>query len=377
MQRILILMSDTGGGHRAAAAAIASAIEFEFPGKYRVDLYDGLLSAAIFPFNHLDTIYFWIVTYAESLYGKIFHSTNRSWLTPIILRLLHFAISRRITEALRLYSPNLVISVHPLLTTVPRQILHSLYPSVPFVVVVTDLFNVHELWLDDEADLFIVPNVESRDEAIHAGVPAEKIRVSGLPIHLAFSQGVVQTKSDIRAKLGLDPTRTTVLLVGGGQGMGRLSDIAHQVAQSALPIQLVIIAGRNAALQRKLSSAAWKIPVSVQGFVTNMHDWMAASDILITKAGPATISEGMVAGLPILLSGFLPGQEEQNVTFVVREEIGAVCKNPAEIGQHLRQWLQEDRSALEKYSARARELARPRAALDIASMVNELVVSRN
>jgi 1,2-diacylglycerol 3-beta-galactosyltransferase len=376
MQRILILMSDTGGGHRAAATAIASAIEYEFPGRYRVDLYDGLLSAAIFPFNHLDTIYFFLVTYAESLYGRIFHSTNRSWLTPLVLRLVHFAISRRITEALRLHSPDLVISVHPLLTTVPRRILRSLGSPAPFVVVVTDLFNVHELWLDDEADLYILPNEESRSEALRAGIAADKIRLTGVPVNPAFSASAGQSKAALRQKLGLDPQTTTVLLVGGGQGMGSLYEIARQVSQTDLPIQLVVIAGRNKTLLKRLSSAQWNLPVSAQGFVTNMHEWMAASDLIITKAGPATICEAMASGLPILLSGFLPGQEEQNVAFVLREGIGRVCASPADIAKNIREWMGSDRTALERFGARARELARPRAAQDIALSVNELLAAR-
>ena len=57
--------------------------------------------------------------------------------------------------------------------------------------------------------------------------------------------------------------------------------------------------------------------VSMQGFVDNMEEWMAACDIVITKAGPGTIAESLIMGLPILLNGFVPCQEAGNVPYVV------------------------------------------------------------
>jgi 1,2-diacylglycerol 3-beta-galactosyltransferase len=143
-----------------------------------------------------------------------------------------------------------------------------------------------------------------------------------------------------------------------------------------LPIQLVVIAGRNRALYKKLCATTWQIPVSVQGFVTNMPEWMRAADALITKAGPGTISEALAYGLPILLSGFLPGQETGNVTFVEQNGVGVLRKNPEHIARTLREWLTPGNDTLTRLARRAQALARPRAALDIAQILDDLLTPR-
>jgi 1,2-diacylglycerol 3-beta-galactosyltransferase len=169
---------------------------------------------------------------------------------------------------------------------------------------------------------------------------------------------------------------TTVLLVGGGEGMGKLYEIARAISDANLPLQLLVIAGRNKALKEKLEATDWKMPVHVEGFVTNMPDWMRASDVLITKAGPGTIMEGLACGLPILLSGFLPGQETGNVTFVEQSGVGVLRREPEEIARTLQQWLTPGDETITRFSARAREMARPSAALDIAAILDDILTSR-
>ena len=200
----------------------------------------------------------------------------------------------------------------------------------------------------------------------------EKLCLTGEPVSLTFLDNGT-TKADTRAKLGLELAQKTILLVGGGEGMGKLYEIARAIDHARLPVQLVVIAGRNAALYRQLQSTAWQISVNAQGFVKNMPEWMRASDVIITKAGPGTISEAIVCGLPILLSGFLPGQETGNVTFVEQNGLGVLRKNPADIVTTLRQWLAPGNNTLEQFASRARELARPNAAIEIATALDELL----
>ena len=103
----------------------------------------------------------------------------------------------------------------------------------------------------------------------------------------------------------------------------------------------------------------------------------AAADVLVTKAGPGTIMEGLACGLPILLSGFLPGQETGNVTFVEQSGVGVLCEKPADIARTLGEWLSPGNDTITRFSARARELARPGAALDIASILDDILAARS
>jgi 1,2-diacylglycerol 3-beta-galactosyltransferase len=368
-------MSDTGGGHRSAAEAIASAFAREFPGRYAVALADGIARAARFPFSHAADWYLPTVTYAEFGWGALFHSTNNPAMVRLSLRFLDLVMGNGLHCLLRDQAPALVVSVHPLLTTIPRRALRAMGSRAPFITVVTDLFDAHALWFDREADLCLVPTDGARATARRFGMPDEKLRVVGLPVSLQFLANT-KSRAEHRAQLGLAPDRTTVLLVGGGEGMGRIYGIARAIAHARLPLQLVVIAGRNKALLRKLQTTTWEIPVSVQAFVTNMPEWMRASDVIITKAGPATLSEALTCGLPILLSGFLPGQEEGNVTFVEKSGVGVLRQSPKEIARTLGDWLAPGNDTLARFAARARELARPRAALEIAAILDAILTSR-
>lgn len=192
----------------------------------------------------------------------------------------------------------------------------------------------------------------------------------GLPVRPDFWQAAPE-KRDIRIKLGIDPDLPAILAIGGGDGVGGLKTIVTKLARD-LPkrlhhsqVQLVAICGKNEQLREWLSTQSWPISVIALGYVSNMSDWMTASDILCTKAGPGTIAESLIRGLPIVITGFLPGQEEANVRFVVNERVGAFAKKPDRIVSLVASWLSQP-DALSGMSARAQQLGRPHASLDIA-----------
>ena len=373
--RVLILMSDTGGGHRSAAEAIAAAFAREFPDRYQVTLVDAIARAAVFPFNHAADWYLPFTTYAEFLWRFLFHLTNHRVTARALLFCIDLLMGRGIRRVLREQSPDLVVTAHPILNAIPQRALRALGSPAPFVVVVTDLFSAHAVWFNPDADLTLVPTDGARQVGAQWKISPEKMRVVGLPVSLQFL-GNSKSRADHRAELGLAPDRAAVLLVGGGEGMGPLFEIARAIDRARLPLQLVVVAGRNRKLYDKLRAAVWQTPVSIQGFVTNMPDWMRASDVIVTKAGPGTISEALACGLPILLSGFLPGQEEGNVTFVQESGVGVLRDKPEEIARTLGEWLTPGNDTLARFGARARQLARPRAALEIADILNEILTAQ-
>ncbi|MEW5717692.1 MAG: glycosyltransferase, partial [Chloroflexota bacterium] len=326
--------------------------------------------AAIFPLNYAPESYLPFTTYFEWLWSLGFRVSNNRLVTRVVAPYLRFSIARGLREILREHQPDLVVSTHPVFVELGRRALREIGSRAPFVTVVTDLFDAHCFWFDPQVDLCTVPTEGARNVARKFGMPDEKLRVVGEPVSLKFVDSDI-TRDHARRKLGLAPDLTTILLVGGGEGMGPLEKIAHALDREHLPIQLVVIAGRNRVLYDKLRATRWQISVRVEGFVTNMPEWMRASDLIITKAGPGTICEAMACGLPILLSGFLPGQETGNVTFVEQSGVGVLRKNPNELARTLREWLTPGNATLARLAARAREHARPRAALDIAKILDE------
>jgi 1,2-diacylglycerol 3-beta-galactosyltransferase len=166
-----------------------------------------------------------------------------------------------------------------------------------------------------------------------------------------------------------------VLLLGGGAGLGAL----EQIAQALAPVlsdrggQLMVICGRNEALRARLARQRWPVPMHVAGYVDDMPVWMAAASVLVTKAGPGTIAEALACGLPMVLSGFVPGQETDNVRFVEENGVGVYRSDPQQIAAVVHDWLEPVNPALGAMRTRALALARPQAALHIAQALSQLI----
>lgn len=374
MERILIFFSDTGGGHRAAANALRDAFHYAFPKQYEIIFADGFKEYAPFPLNHIPDTYFPLTTYAPWLWGAMFHSSNARLSLPLSAHLDDFVLRRGCARAIRQHNPDLVISVHPLINRAACNALKELKPQVPFVTVVTDLFDAHGMWFSAASDLVIVPTQGAYERGLKWKFPREKLRVIGQPISLKFATSLTnESQSELRARLKLRQDLFTILLVGGGEGMGPLRAIARALDHSNLPIQLAIIAGRNVKLKKQLEQLPWRVPVNIQGFVDNMPDWMRASDLVITKAGPGTIMETLAAGKPMILSSYLRGQEEGNVKFVEETRVGVLRASPHAIVTQLRAWLDGNHDQLAEMQVNAKRAARPNAAVEIVQEIVKLL----
>jgi 1,2-diacylglycerol 3-beta-galactosyltransferase len=367
-KKILIVTSDTGGGHRSTAEAIAEAMHQLYGETCRVEIADAWAEHTPFPINRLGQLYGPLVNRGAILWKLIFHSTSNRRGMNFLVKILWPAIRKSMEDFLRQSNPDVVVSVHPVLTYFSIRALQEANLRIPFVTVVTDLVSLHPLWLCTEADSCLVPTEPAKERALANGLPPEKVKVVGLPVGLKFARGGGD-KGTLRDKLGLEQDRPTILVVGGGEGMGKVYKIARAIAKARVNAQLMVVAGRNKRLQRRLEKVDWEIPTTVFGFVTNMPKLMGASDVIVTNAGPSTISEALITGLPILLSGFVPGQEEGNVEYVINKGVGTWAEKPQRIADTLAQWLQPGNETLTHMAQKAQRLGRPQAALDIAAEI--------
>lgn len=197
----------------------------------------------------------------------------------------------------------------------------------------------------------------------------------GLPVADRFCQPVGDPIA-LRQKLGWPQDTRVVLLVGGGEGMGPIEKNALAIAKANLPITLVIIAGRNQELKERLEAHPWPMKTLVYGFVHEMPDFMRAANILVTKAGPGTISEALNAGLPMILYSRLPGQEDGNVDFVISEGVGVWAPKTSYIVSALKAWITHPRQ-LELAAEACCQAARPKAARQIAHILADRLGIRN
>lgn len=371
--RVLLLSSDTGGGHRASAAALSAAIEEALPGKVKVNIVDFWVDFAKGPFAKFPQQYAFLAKH-PFLWKTTYELTRFPPFRFLTESVFDTFCHQRVRQAFNDYAPDVIVSVHPLINTLSLHVLRNMAlatgrPRVPYVTVVTDLGGAHPTWFHPEADMTYVPTSAVETIASKCRVPAAKVRLIGLPVRSDF-WGPPPEKMQLRAQKGLLEDCPAILLIGGGDGVGKLGKIARVLSKrlhadvGPRGAQLVIVCGKNATLAESLRKQNYKIPVHVLGYVSDMSDWMAAVDIICTKAGPGTIAESLIRGLPILLHSYLPGQEAANVRYVVDHGVGEYATRPGRIAKTLSRWLTEP-GLMERMSVRAREFGAPRATQQI------------
>jgi 1,2-diacylglycerol 3-beta-galactosyltransferase len=358
--RVLFLFSDTGGGHRSAAEAIIEALELEFRGCFEIQLIDVFKQYAPPPLNLAPEAYPGLVRVPQ-MWGFGYKATDSHRRVRALTGAAWPYVRRAARRFAREQHPDLLVSVHPVLVT-PILKGYGLQRP-PFFTVVTDLVTTHALWYDRRVDQYVVPTEEARQRALACGVSESKLRVVGLPVAQRFCQPAGD-RAALRAGLDWPQELPVVLLMGGGEGMGPLHDVATAIARPGGPFALAVVCGRNQRLRQQLESLEWKVPVRIYGFERRIPQMMQAADLLVTKAGPGTITEAINAGLPMVLYSRLPGQEDGNVAYVVEQGVGTWAPGADRTAASVHQWLDDPR-ARQQATAACHRIA----AIEIARMI--------
>jgi 1,2-diacylglycerol 3-beta-galactosyltransferase len=366
LPRVVIFTANAGGGHRAAARSLSEALE----GQAHITFLSLMDDYMPFPFNTWSATYGPWVNYTPWLYRLVYRYGSSRDRVLATERALYPLVKPWIAKGLQTVHADLFISVHPLHTDLPIWLLSETGRRVPFVTVVTDPVTPPVAWFCPDVDLCVVATEQARSVAIGCGLDPHRVRVIGLPIRPAFMQARGQSKAAVRARLGLPPDLPLVLMTGGGAGIGKLRPLALAIAKRlkkhGTAGQMAIIAGRNKELQLLLRAERWPIPVEVLGFVDNMPDWLAAADLLISKAGPATLAEAACLGVPMLITDFVPGQEIGNLDWVVHNGAGVFEPTPRGIATLVNDLLRPGNPTLARMAKNAYAIARPEATFEIA-----------
>lgn len=374
MSRLLFLIADTGGGHRAAANAVARQLRDTAGSDYDIRILDPFAESSPALLTRGTALYGPLTRLAPWAWGGLWHVTNSrpavAALERSILRFVVPGIRNAATPP-----PAAIVSFHPLLNHAAVRAARRLEPRPPVLTVITDLVDIHTSWACSGVEAVVVPAPGGWDVCRRAGVAAGNCHQIGLPVEPRFATPPpsAEEKAELRRRLGLSPGRLVVLLVGGADGSGGLARKARALASAGLDIELVVICGRNRRCARRLSGLtdAHGRPVAVRGFVDNMPEWMRAADVVATKAGPATIAEALCWGLPVLLTFHLPGQERGNVQWIVESGAGRYVPTPQRLVDAVSELAASGSSALQRMQAAALRLAQPSATARIADLIDE------
>jgi len=382
-RKILVLMSDTGGGHRASAQALSRAMESLYPGRWECEILDIWTDYAAWPYKNFVSYYQYVAKRpmlwrALWLWGKfpLTRFAQERHCAYLNYRRFEACLRERVEEGL-----DAVVSVHPLCQTLPLKILDKLgrREDIPFVTVVTDLASAHPTWFHRAVDKCFVPSDSVYGIAKRCGLPDDKLELRGLPLREPFWRRESRPKEQVRRELDLPQDKPTVLVVGGGDGVGGIAKVAKSIAAELgdREASLVVVCGKNDVARADLEAHDWpgRVAVSVVGFVSNMDEYMAAADCIVTKAGPGTIAEAATRGLPTLLSSYLPGQEAGNVKFVTKQhKFGTFKRRPKKIAATVRDWFDDDasRQQMADHAVKAAKLhATTDIARDIANIISQ------
>lgn len=342
------------------------ALEQDHPGKVETSMVDVFKEYAPPPLDKAPDFYpdmarfpnLWGLGYRISDGPHAAYTDNAIW--PLISRAAHRLVREQDADC--------VVSVHPLFNAIYLRAAGVERP--PFMTVVTDLVTAHRLWYHPDADLCIVPTQAAAERAREEGVGPEKVRVLGLPVAQRFCVPEGDPRV-LRKALGWPQGCPMVLLVGGGEGMGPLEGTAKAIDRLELDFGLAVVAGRNTALKSKLMARDWAHPTFIYGFEQRMPDMMRAASLLVTKAGPGTITEALNAGLPMVLYSYLPGQETGNIEYVIDADVGLWAPGVPRTAEAVQWWLTNP----DRYDAAVsacKRAARPNAARDIAAQIVDL-----
>ena len=379
--RILIAYVTAGAGHRRAAEALAQAIRAALPGA-EVDCRDVLDDVSGLVRRGYPATYYFLIRYLSRVWGWCFELLD-AWpvhvVTQPIRRAWNLLVTRRFIARLRQRPPDLVVATHFLPADLFSACKQAGWLAAPLVVVVTDL-HPHRLWLSRQADAYVCGTDMGAAVIQWRGIPAERLHVLGIPTAAAFHEPV--SRPDAQQLFGLNASRLTALITSGGSTVGPFEPVvrALMALERVIPgrLQLLVVCGANAAAARRLnaSAAGQAMPVRVFGFIDTMPQAMAASDVVVTKAGGLTVMEALSRHLPLVIYHVIPGQERVNARYVCRHGAALLLHRPPEVAEAVRHLaMKPERLASMRDAAKA--LSRPDAAERIArEVVRPLVEGR-
>ncbi|GAB4546207.1 MAG: glycosyltransferase [Anaerolineae bacterium] len=365
MTHILFLMSDTGGGHRAACRAIQAALDILYPNQFTYAMVDVWKDYYPYPFNTMPQTYSKWVNWSPTTYEAQFWVNDRIFRLRTVSSAYVRRMYRPMHRLLKEHPHDMIVCVHSVFVRPMIYTLRRDGRTTPFVTVITDYALPTVLWYDPRVEKTLVPTEAAFQRGLRLKVPAERMVLTGAPVHPKFSQ-LKLTKAEARAALDWDQDALIVLMIGGGDGMGPLVATAKAVDEKPIHAQLVIIAGKNEALKRTLESRTWRHPTKVYGFVNNLEVFMRAADLLITKAGPATMTEAALMGLPMVISGAIRFQESPNVEYMVAQGAGVYAPGPRRVAAVVESILANNAAQLHKLAEGVTRIAQPDAIWNIA-----------
>ena len=365
--RILILTVPHGASHERASNALRTALLEIQPG-LTVEVVNALDHCAKWfrayynsyeiPLKYWPSLWGWIESFQDRQ-----GSTSPDWLNR--------RGAQPLFRFIQTFAPDVVVATEVGMCELVA--LHKRESGARFRLAGLELMDFHPAWVQPEVDLFLATHEDLAAELVAAGAPVARVLTCGQPIDPAFASPPDQLSA--RTRLGIEPQTPFILALFGGAGIAKPHRLLKQIKKLEKPYQVVFITGRNRRMETEIQKHVRGLAnCRVLGWVDNMHDWMSAADILVSKPGGSTLTEAFACGLPMLAFDPHPGNEERTCAWIEKWGVGHWVKNAEDLAPTLERLLDypEELAGLRE---RALLLARPRAAYDAAQAILKLAQS--
>jgi UDP-N-acetylglucosamine:LPS N-acetylglucosamine transferase len=374
MKRIEFVFFDAGGGHRSAATALQLAI------KSRQIAWDVNLMNLQEELDKLDILRRLTGIRIQDAYNSMLRSGWTLGSAQILLVLQgtiwthHKLLVKLLVKYWRSVSPDMVVSFVPHFNRILGESFAIAFPGRPFVTILTDLANYPpNFWMERREQYFICGTELAEQQALQFTGSRERVfRVSGMILHPRYYEPQTADRTAARSALGLGANLATGLVLFGGFGSSAIERIVDRLEEADLPVQLILICGRNEQVRARLAARCTRMPIFVEGFTTNIPYYMHLADFFIGKPGPGSVSEAIAMHLPVIVecNAWTLPQERYNATWVTEKQVGIAVENFRNIVPAVEQLLAD--GTLERFRANAAALPN-RAVFEIPDLLEQIL----
>ena len=379
--KILILSSDTGGGHRSAAAAIVAGVQNLLEGKPYAVRVVRAVEESNSASARLVGLYNWILCNKQQWMKYLYWAVNR--FRPETSAFFNRRCAGYFRELFKRWGPHIVVSVHPLVQHICARVLKelNLADRIPLVSVVTDPgYGFWKGWACNDVNLYLVASEEARRQLTDYGVAPERIKILGMPVHPKFAFTDPTAASVARQAMGLDPEKFTVFLNAGRAGGGNILEVFRELVRGKLNVQAIFLAGKNKALRAAAEALALRaaFPIKVVGYTAHIERLMSAASVMISKLGGLTTFESFASRIPVVADAItapMP-QEAGTVKLLLEHGAGVVLREATDIVPVIRRMV-EDTNHYSAMCLATMGLAIPNATRHIVEEITALLRARS
>ncbi|MGP7816476.1 MGDG synthase family glycosyltransferase [Niallia sp. 01092] len=323
--KILILSATFGDGHKQVARAISEAVDYTLPDAEPIilDMKDWV-HPYLYPVSNY--VYKSSIKKFPQVYSYLYRKTRVKTVFSTKLNSLFSIGMQSMLEIIQRVKPMVVVSTYPFAAGIISKLKEQGLIDIPAVTIITD-YTDHSSWIHPFTDQYLVGSSQVKDRLISVGVEEFKIKHTGIPIRQRFIEK--QSREFLFKKYRMNANKFTILVMGGGDGfIGKGLSTFQALESISSNLQLIIVCGRNKKLKEQLEHELKnsKHDILLMGFSENIHELMAISDVMITKPGGVTTAEALAMELPLLIYNPLPGQEEDNASFLIQSGLALLAK---------------------------------------------------